>query len=302
MKSLFMISFLIFLISCGKENVNSPIEKLDKKVAEVIQDIKALKDLTGQGLILQSVTPNEFQELNQLLLKTEAVSKRLATQPNDTVALNSLLTFYQKIKDFPFTDIDRSYFYELSLKLEKILVSYGERQGRIIGDLNRYQKSFYEDFEKGLSTWKQITEEGNNRLRFTERSFGKDFYTRISSFVSNGENLAGVQRLVSPTIKIDPRGLSEVQIFHAFRHYPNELHHLNLLSFHIRSLDDNWQEIILPTLPAGTSYDAEKSGFIRISDEFLGKEVEFSFLYKSTLDINPLWDIHSIEVRVDHGK
>lgn len=302
MRVLFLIVLSFILASCGEEKVKSPSKALDKNVSEIISDIKNLKDLSNQGLILQSVTPIEYVELNQILLKTEAVAKRLSYEPNDPVALNALLTFYQQIKDFPFTDIDRTYFQNLSKKMERALISYAEQQGVIIWDLNRYQKVYTENFEKGLEDWSQITEEGNTRLRFMARNFGKDFYARISSFVNNGENLAGTQRLISPKILLNTKGQSEVQISHAFRHYPNENHELKLLTFYVRAEGEEWQEIILPKLPAGTSYDAEESGFIKLSKELQGKTVEFSFLYKATLEINPLWDIHRLEIRVDNGK
>lgn len=301
MKILFFITFSILLFSCGDSNVESPSKRLDPEVSEVILDIRSLQDLTGQGLILQSVTPVEFSKLNQILIKTEAILRRLSNEPKDQIALNSLLSLYQAIKEFPFTDVDRSYFLDLNSKVENVLVNYANIQGVILGDLNRYLTTFTFNFESGLEGWTQVTEVGNTELKFSPKSYGSDFYVRISSFINNGNNLVGTQRLISPQIKLSSDAFSEVQIAHAFKFYTPENQSLNLLQLQVRIIGEEWQEIILPKLPAGNSYDAEESGFIKLSKSFIGKTVEFSFVYKSTDAINPLWDIHNIEVRADYG-
>lgn len=292
---------MIIFIGCGNSSDPKSPSKLSAKSRTIVTQIKELQLLVNQDLILRSVTPNELANLNQSLIQIETLIRRLDNVPDDRYALNGLIELYKEFKSFPFTDIDRSYFLSLNDKIGSVIVIYADFQGVIIDDLNRYKTFYKDDFTEGINPkWSQFTEFGDDRLEFVAKNFQDRHYLRISSFVNNGDNYAGVKRLISKQVQLDPRALTQIEIAQAFNFYPQEHHSKQFIKVQVREVGEDWIDLNFTNLPQGNSFDVFKTGFVNLPNELQGKNVEFSFRYESTPNINPLWDIHSLELRADY--
>lgn len=167
------------------------------------------------------------------------------------------------------------------------------------GEINANQSSFYENTllgnEGGFTAVDVMKGEGLNYVWANTAQYG----WKASAYV-NKTNVASESWLVSPAINLK-KAKDPVFTMDEVYQYTNGAEPAQYLSLLISTnyADDvktaNWTELTIPTWSTGSDWTFVNTGYISLAD-YVGSTVTIAFVYKSTSDAAPTWEIKNVKV------
>lgn len=167
------------------------------------------------------------------------------------------------------------------------------------GEINANQSSFYENTllgnEGGFVAVDVMKGEGLNYVWANTAQYG----WKASAYV-NKANVPSESWLVSPAINLK-KAKDPVFTMDEVYQYTNGAEPAQYLSLLISTnyADDvktaNWNELTIPTWSSGADWTFVNTGYISLAD-YVGSTVTIAFVYKSTSDAAPTWEIKNVKV------
>ncbi|TNF02281.1 MAG: hypothetical protein EP326_03365 [Deltaproteobacteria bacterium] len=298
--ALILILTLGLFASCSSKKEQVLVaQPMDPQVQNLLSDLDSLEDNIHEGMVLRAATAQERKDVEYLLKRVRVLSMRLGQFPGDTRATMALYEALRKIEALDLTTIDQGMFTNTLTTLRMTIDHYSSIQGiNVFGPRDTSIAFFKEDFKKGIGAFSATLEsEGAAEWKHAFYEPKQTYYMEIKSFKTgtDGANQAGASRLSSPVIDLkDKKGVT-IQVGQAYKFVKD----LETMKIQIKEAVEGseWTTLKFETVPTGNDWNVYDSEKLNVPEELAGKKVQISFLYNSTADDNPSWQIHSLELR-----
>ena len=119
---------------------------------------------------------------------------------------------------------------------------------------------------------------------------------RASAFI-NG-NQPSEDWLVSPEIDLANVKAPKLVFSHAINHDKTNAR-TQVMTLQVKEVSKEWAKVEIPTYPDGQSWNHVVATVDLAA--YTGKKVQFAFVYKSTADAAPVWDVKDVKVTSEEG-
>ena len=120
---------------------------------------------------------------------------------------------------------------------------------------------------------------------------------RASAFI-NGKNEPSEDWLVSPEIDLANVKAPKLVFSHAINHDKTNAR-TQVMTLQVKEVAKEWAKVEIPTYPDGQSWNHVVATVDLAA--YAGKKVQFAFVYKSTTDAAPVWDVKDVKVTSEEG-
>ena len=120
---------------------------------------------------------------------------------------------------------------------------------------------------------------------------------RASAFI-NGKNEPSEDWLVSPEIDLANVKAPKLVFSHAINHDKTNAR-TQVMTLQVKEVSKEWAKVEIPTYPDGQSWNHVVATVDLAA--YTGKKVQFAFVYKSTADAAPVWDVKDVKVTSEEG-
>ena len=120
---------------------------------------------------------------------------------------------------------------------------------------------------------------------------------RASAFI-NGKNEPSEDWLVSPEIDLANVKAPKLVFSHAINHDKTNAR-TQVMTLQVKEVAKEWAKVEIPTYPDGQSWNHVVATVDLAA--YAGKKVQFAFVYKSTADAAPVWDVKDVKVTSEEG-
>lgn len=122
-------------------------------------------------------------------------------------------------------------------------------------------------------------------------------YMKASAFV-NGKSYASESWLVSPEIDLSSEKAAFLSFMHTANKFPEGKTAKDFVSVKISKDGTTWDNLTIPTWPAGTDWIFVSSGSIDLK-AYLGSKVKIAFVYTSKDGESGSWEINNVLVKAE---
>lgn len=122
-------------------------------------------------------------------------------------------------------------------------------------------------------------------------------YMKASAFV-DGKSYASESWLVSPEIDLSSEKAAFLSFMHTANKFPAGKTAKDFVSVKISKDGTTWDNLTVPTWPAGTDWDFVSSGSIDLK-AYLGSKVKIAFVYTSKDGESGSWEINNVLVKAE---
>ena len=122
-------------------------------------------------------------------------------------------------------------------------------------------------------------------------------YMKASAFVG-GKSYASESWLVSPEIDLSSEKAAFLSFMHTANKFPAGKTAKDFVSVKISKDGTTWDNLTVPTWPAGTDWDFVSSGSIDLK-AYLGSKVKIAFVYTSKDGESGSWEINNVLVKAE---
>lgn len=120
---------------------------------------------------------------------------------------------------------------------------------------------------------------------------------RASAFI-NGKNEPSEDWLVSPEIDLANVKAPKLVFSHAINFDKTDAR-TQVMTLQVKEVSKEWAKVEIPTYPDGQSWNHVVATVDLAA--YTGKKVQFAFVYKSTADAAPVWDVKDVKVTSEEG-
>lgn len=120
---------------------------------------------------------------------------------------------------------------------------------------------------------------------------------RASAFI-NDKNEPSEDWLVSPEIDLANVKAPKLVFSHAINHDKTNAR-TQVMTLQVKEVSKEWAKVEIPTYPDGQSWNHVVATVDLAA--YAGKKVQFAFVYKSTTDAAPVWDVKDVKVTSEEG-
>ena len=120
---------------------------------------------------------------------------------------------------------------------------------------------------------------------------------RASAFI-NGKNEPSEDWLVSPEIDLANVKAPKLVFSHAINHDKTNAR-TQVMTLQVKEVSKEWAKVEIPAYPDGQSWNHVVATVDLAA--YTGKKVQFAFVYKSTADAAPVWDVKDVKVTSEEG-
>lgn len=120
---------------------------------------------------------------------------------------------------------------------------------------------------------------------------------RASAFIG-GKNEPSEDWLVSPEIDLASVKAPKLIFSHAIN-FDKTNARTQVMTLQVKEVSKEWAKVEIPTYPDGQSWNHVVATVDLAA--YAGKKVQFAFVYKSTADAAPVWDVKDVKVTSEEG-
>ena len=120
---------------------------------------------------------------------------------------------------------------------------------------------------------------------------------RASAFIG-GKNEPSEDWLVSPEIDLANAKAPKLVFSHAIN-FDKTNARTQVMTLQVKEVSKEWAKVEIPTYPDGNSWNHVVATVDLAA--YAGKKIQFAFVYKSTADAAPVWDVKDVKVTSEEG-